>query len=255
MKFDLTIAIVTYHNYKDVENAVESINKYTDKNLKKKIYIIDNADEYKYYEHLTKLYSDVEYVNTGGNLGFGKGHNYILSEVNSDFHAIVNPDTWITEDTFTKLIHFMEDKTIGMTAPKLLDENEEIQKVYRRDITITDILVRFFFSKLFKKRFDYHTMQEYDFKKPFKVSFIQGSFLLIRTSIFKELGGFDPMYFMYLEDADLCKRINDISQLVYCPNAVAYHKWEKGSHKNKKLLKYHIQSMILYFNKWGYKLI
>ena len=41
----------------------------------------------------------------------------------------------------------------------------------------------------------------------------------------------------------------------YFPNATVVHKWEKGSHKNKTLFKYHIQSAKYYFHKWGYKWI
>ena len=58
---------------------------------------------------------------------------------------------------------------------------------------------------------------------------------------------------MYVEDADLCKRVNQISKLMYYPDTKVIHKWEKGSHKNKTLLKYHIQSMIYYFKKCGWK--
>ena len=78
----------------------------------------------------------------------------------------------------------------------------------------------------------------------------QGSFLVIRTELFKKLNGFDDRFFMYLEDADLCKRVNEISKLMYYPGASVVHRWEKGSHKNKKLLMYHIQSMRKYFEKF-----
>lgn len=98
-----------------------------------------------------------------------------------------------------------------------------------------------------------HTLQDQDYTQPFQVPFGQGSFLVIRTELFKKLNGFDDRFFMYLEDADLCKRVNEISKLMYYPGASVVHRWEKGSHKNKKLLMYHIQSMRKYFEKWGYK--
>ena len=59
---------------------------------------------------------------------------------------------------------------------------------------------------------------------------------------------------MYLEDADLCRRVNDESTLVYYPEAEVIHKWEKESHKNKKLFAIHLKSMFEYFNKWGWKI-
>ena len=71
----------------------------------------------------------------------------------------------------------------------------------------------------------------------------------------KDLQGFDDNFFMYVEDADLCRRVNLVSKLVYFPGASVIHKWEKGSHSNKKLFKYHIESMKYYFKKWGIKWI
>ena len=97
-------------------------------------------------------------------------------------------------------------------------------------------------------------MQDMDFSKTFQVPFGQGSFLIIRSELFKEIGGFDDNFFMYVEDADLCKRVNQVSKLMYYPGARVIHKWEKGSHKNRMLLKYHVQSMIYYFRKWGMKI-
>ena len=70
----------------------------------------------------------------------------------------------------------------------------------------------------------------------------------------EKLNGFDDNFFMYLEDADLCKRVNQVSKLMYLPTATVIHKWAKGSHKNKTLFKHHVNSMKYYFKKWGYKL-
>ena len=98
-------------------------------------------------------------------------------------------------------------------------------------------------------------MQDMDYKKTFPVPFAQGSFLVIRTELFRQLGGFDERYFLYMEDADLCRRVNEVSELRYCPKAEVIHKWGKGSHKNFKLFCIHVKSMIAYFGKWGWKLI
>ena len=122
-------------------------------------------------------------------------------------------------------------------------------------MTVFDVFNRMFLKGFFKKRFEKHIMKDMDFNMPFQVPFGQGSFLVIRSILFKKLDGFDDRFFMYCEDADLCKRVNLISKLMYFPNTKIIHKWEKGSHHNIKLLKYHIISMLLYFKKWGLKLL
>ena len=80
---DISITIVAYHNYGDIKAAVESIEKFTDSAIDKKIYIVDNScikdEESVKREFLSFLsqWKDVEYLDTGDNLGFGKGHNYV----------------------------------------------------------------------------------------------------------------------------------------------------------------------------------
>ena len=252
---DFSIAIVAYNGETDVCKAVESIERCTSKMIQKTIYVIDNSEEPNNLAQLSEQYPDVEYVKTGKNLGFGGGHNVVLDKLDSKFHAIVNPDIILEMDAFTVIKEFMQDETIGMCVPKLCDEDGNLLAVYRRELTVFDMFVRMFLKRGFKKRQAYHTMQEMDYTKPFDVPFAQGSFLVIRTELFKELKGFDEDYFLYVEDADLCKRVNKVSRLRYCPEAVVIHKWERGSHKNKNLLKLHLQSMFTYFRKWGWKLV
>jgi hypothetical protein len=117
------------------------------------------------------------------------------------------------------------------------------------------MFLRMFLKGACKKRQAYHTMQDMDYDKPFAVPFAQGSFLLIRTELFRELGGFDERFFLYMEDADLCKRVSERAALLYCPDAEVIHKWERGSHKNPRLFLLHVKSMAAYFHKWGCKFL
>jgi GT2 family glycosyltransferase len=59
---------------------------------------------------------------------------------------------------------------------------------------------------------------------------------------------------MYIEDADLTRRFLQISKTAYYPEAVVYHHFAKGSHKNWKLTWYSIHGAYIYFNKWGWLL-
>lgn len=258
----LSISIVAYNNYEDIMNAVVSIEKYTSPVLTKQIFIIDNgvsvslSEDVEKFRYFLKDYQDIEYIDVGSNIGFGKGHNKILNVLNSEYHAIVNPDIILCEDSFTKIIEWMdENKDIGMTIPVLIDEKGNIQHVYRRELTIFDMFNRMILKNYFKKRSQKHIMQDMDYSKPFQVPFGQGSFLVIRSDLFKALNGFDDNFFMYCEDADLCKRVNKVSKLMYFPGTKVIHKWERGSHKNKVLFKYHLKSMKYYFAKWGWKLV
>lgn len=255
---DISITIVAYHNYNDIKAAVESIQTYTDPAIHKKIYIVDNScipdgdtSKVEFLGFLSK-WDQVEYVDTGANLGFGKGHNYVMDRLDSKYHAIVNPDILLLEDSFRKIMDYMEEENVGVVIPKLVDEEGEMVQAYRRELTLWDIFIRFCCPGMFKKRKAYHTMQDMDYTKPFAVPFAQGSFLVMKTELYRKIGGFDDRFFMYLEDADLCKRAREISSVWYYPYTEVVHKWERGSHKNFKLFRFHVQSVVRYFNKWGW---
>lgn len=249
----LSISIVSYNNFNKIKNAIDSIENYTNRDINKVIYIIDNSNEKEKFKLLTNKYPDVKYINAGANLGFGKGHNLVLDALESDFHAYVNPDVLLKEDSFSKILDYMEKNNIKAVAPRLVDENGDFLSVYRRDVTVFDMFIRMFCKKIFRKRIKFHELANEDFSKPFRVPFAQGSFLVFDTKLIKKLGGFDDRFFMYMEDADLCKRVNDITPLMYYPGTEIIHLWERASHKNLKLFKIHVQSMIKYMNKWGWK--
>lgn len=257
---DISVSIVAYKDYDDIETVVSSLEKHTSGDINKQIYIVDNSclnDEDEGKKHCQEqlaAYPDVTYIDTRKNLGFGSGHNVVLKEIDSRYHAIVNPDVIINEDVLEKIIAFMDQhEEVGMCIPRILDDSGELQKAYRKELTVTDMFIRFFCKPLFPRRVKSHTLQDMDYSKPFQVPFAQGCFLVIRTDLFRQLGGFDENFFMYLEDADLSKRVNEVSSVYYFPGASVIHKWEQGSHKNPALFKIHVASMKYYFKKWGVK--
>ena len=246
---DLSVAIVAYNDEEDVKNAVESILRWTPDFISMTLYIVDNSTKETGLKELESN-PNVVYINTGKNLGFGGGHNVVLPKLDSKYHAIVNPDILLKEDAFSKIVSFMDETGCGMCVPRITDEDGNLLKVYRREVTVFDMFIRMFIKGGFKKRRAYHTMQDMDYEKPFEVPFAQGSFLVIKTELFKKLKGFDERFFLYMEDADLCKRVNNVSNLLYFPGASVIQKWEKGSHKNLGLFKLHVSSMVKYFLKW-----
>lgn len=263
MGIKLSVTIVAYNNYNDIVNAITTIEKYTSNSISKHIYIVDNsvmdnAEQFisvEQFKNFLSNYADVEYLATGKNLGFGKGHNFVISRLDSEYHALVNPDILLNSDAFTTILEYLENNLdVGMCIPNIINENGERANAYRKELTVFDMFIRMFCGNMFAKRQAAHTLQAEDYSKPFQVPFGQGSFLVTRTQLFKELQGFDERYFMYLEDADLCRRVNEKSKFMYFPEASVIHKWEKGSHKKLNLFKVHLQSTFYYFRKWGIKL-
>lgn len=191
-------------------------------------------------------------------MGFGSGHNIAIDraiDLGSDYHIIINPDIYWNGDIIEQLVQFMDqNKDCGLVMPKILYPNGEVQYLCKLLPTPLDLFGRRFipFKMFQEKRNAWYEMHWSGYDKVMEVPSLSGCFMFIRTDILKKTGGFDKRFFMYAEDMDLCRRIGEITRTMYYPSVLVFHEYEKGSYKNRKLLKYHICSIIKYFNKWGW---
>lgn len=256
---DITLSVVLYRDYDTPLEMIRSLSEYLPSSYSVRLYAVDNSGvespEKDMFLATLKSYPFVEYLDAESNLGFGAANNLALEKADSKYHVFVNPDIQFTSDALSALASFMDaHDEIGMCIPRMVDEEGNLLPVYRREVTVLDAFNRMFLKGRLAKREAVHTMAGEDYSKPFRVPFGQGSFLFGKTDLLKEIGGFDDRFFMYLEDADLCKRINGISSLWYCPDVKVIHKWERGSHKKLRLMKIHLASYWKYFKKWNLSL-
>lgn len=263
-KTDVSLSVVLYRDYKSPLEMIESLRGVVAPGLRIRLYAVDNSDlsdddplcaAREAFCEKTASFGFVEYIDASGNMGFGAANNLALMRSDAEYHVFVNPDVIFLEDALSELKGFMDaNPDCGMCVPRMTDEAGVMQEVYRHEVTVLDAFNRMFLKNALRKRDRWHCMRDEDYSRAFQVPFGQGSFLFGRTALLKELGGFDDRYFMYLEDADLCKRVNAVSKLLYCPDATVVHKWERGSHKDMNLLKHHLRSYALYFHKWGLRI-
>ena len=79
--------------------------------------------------------------------------------------------------------------------------------------------------------------------------------MFCRVDKLNQVNWFDNRFFMYLEDADLTRKLSLVSKCIHYPKVEIMHVWEKGSHKNLKLKFVAIKSFIKYSIKWGLKIL
>lgn len=256
--FDLSLTIVSYNNKLDISRCLESLLFFEKNNgFSMQIFVVNNSSSETCLDLSEKF--PVTVFELGVNKGFGGGHNFVLPFLDSKYHVVLNPDILFKESILDQLIKYLEENPkIGALAPLIVDANGNVQDVYRKELSVLDLLCRYapFPIRAFpacKKRNSLHTMKIVDKCSPFECEFIQGSFLVIPTALFKKLNGFDERFFMYAEDADLCKRIRLAGRKVECfPGGKVVHKWEKASHRSFKLCRIHFSSLVKYFCKWKF---
>lgn len=254
----LNVSMVLYQNsLVQLKRAIKSV---LSTKLDVKLYLIDNspADSLKI---LSELNPRIIYIFNNANLGFGKAHNIAIKETLKEgipFHLIMNPDVYFDKGVLEELYSFMEEnKDIGLVMPKVLYPNGKIQYLCKLLPTPFDLFGRRFLNKgplkkYIEKRNEIYELRFTGYNKIMEVPYLSGCFMFIRTEVFKKVGLFDERFFMYLEDTDLSRRIHRVAKTIYYPYVHIYHEHQKGSYKNLKLLKIHIESAIKYFNKWGW---
>ena len=146
MPKDISVSIVIYNDYEVAKDAVHSLEQFTSQQLSKSVYVVDNGadvslkdEQYSFLKYL-KQYKDVTYIDAGENLGFGKGHNLVLDQLDSRYHVIMNPDILFCEDALGKIVNWMDDNPdVGMVIPCITDTDGNRQAVYRKELTVFDM--------------------------------------------------------------------------------------------------------------------
>lgn len=198
------------------------------------------------------------YLCPPSNLGYGAGHNLgrqALAERNAAYHLVVNPDVEFSSQALSELIAYLDTSPeVGLVMPDVRYPDDSRQHLCKLLPSPFDLIVRRFWpnGKLKKAMEARYELRGWDHACIANVPSLSGCFMLFRTSAFTAAGGFDPHFFMYLEDVDLCRRIGQGWRTIYYPKARIIHHYAKGSYRSPKLLGYHMISAVRYFNKWGW---
>ena len=242
--------IVTYNNIRTIDNAVRTVLGCTKCDFK--LYIVDNGSTDGTVEYIKEKFPDVELIETGKNIGFGAGHNLIINRLDSDYHAIINPDVVLRDDVIAAMGDYLDEHPeAGMLSPQIKFPDGRPQILGKRIPKPQYLVASRLRGDKPGKLLSEYAMLNCDMSEPVKIENATGCFMFIRTDLFKQLGGFDSRYFMYFEDCDLTRTVNQTSKVMYFPGATVYHEWGRESKKNFKLKIVQIQSMFKYYKKWG----
>lgn len=250
MKHKVTGSIVTYNNMKTIGKTLESIFEFT-KDIDFKLYIVDNVSTDGTPEYIEKNFPQTEIIRMKENVGFGAGHNAAIAVAESEYHAVINPDIVLIENSIKSMCDYMdENPDVGLLSPKICHPDGQVQILGKKDPHLKYIFASRLRGEEPGRLLREYAMLDCDLSKPVDIENASGCFMVFRTEALKKIGGFDKRYFMYFEDADITRSIRKISRAVYYPYTTVTHIWGRESKTNYKLLLIHIQSMLKYYLKW-----
>lgn len=256
-KYNVSAAMVVYGGAEEAADGVRSILANSN-SCDLTFYVIDNASPDDSAALLQREFDGIPHVTVNclpNNIGFGSGHNTVIPKLQSDYHAVINPDITIDHDVLGTLCQYLDEHPdVVMVTPQLRFPDDTPQHTAKRAPTFLALLARQLHLGFLKKYEDHYLMLDEDLTREQDIQFCSGCFFVIRTSVFREIGGFDEDYFMYVEDADITRKAMGKGRVVFVPSTYVHHAWHRNTTRSRKHFFMQLQSMGRYFCKWGFHL-
>jgi GT2 family glycosyltransferase len=237
----ISIIIVNYNVKYFLEQCLHSVLKALHQ-IEAEVFVVDNNSVDGSVEMLEKKFPSVRVIANRDNKGFSKANNQAIQLAKGEYILLLNPDTVVEEDTFQKVIRFMDaHPDAGGLGVKMIDGSGKYLPESKRGLPtpIVAFYKIFGLAKLFpgSKTFGKYHLSFLDTNKIHEVDVLAGAFMLIRKSVLETIGLLDETFFMYGEDIDLSYRITQAGfKNYYFPNTCIIH--YKGESTKKSSVNY-----------------
>jgi GT2 family glycosyltransferase len=166
--------------------------------------------------------------------GFGDNHNAVFERFESELFIIVNPDIVLIEKfCLAEFWTLMASREISLTSPVILDAQGKIEDYKRMDVTPYNLMLRWVLNINEKKYFDWYA----------------GMFMIVTSESFKDVCGFSPKFYLYVEDCDFCirlaakgRKIGDVAEVC------VRHDARRMSRKSLRSFWRHLRSLLIYWS-------
>ena len=253
----VSVSLISHNSRHDLERLLPSLMTALE-DIPSEVLLIDNVSTDSTAAFIEECYPNVILRRNKVRAGYGSNHNLNIAAACGEYTVIMNSDMVVKGHLFSKMLAYMDaHPEMGILCPKVLNPDGTIQPLNKRYATILDLFLRRFVPKilrpLFQKRLDHYEMQDVGYDEVCEVESVTGAFMFCRAAVLRAVSGFDPRYFMYCEDFDLCRKVQRTHRTVYFPEAQVVHYWERSAHRSWHWTWVFIVSAWRYFNKWGYK--
>ncbi len=256
----VSAVVLNYQSPKDTVKCVHALLSQTIAD-KLEILVVDNHsndESIGFIRAQLGSIPSVRIIEERTNVGYGRGNNAALRFVQGEYLLIVNPDNTLPHDAIEKMLQALQaHPDAGIVGPALIHPDGSVRPSARKFPRIIDLLRK----RLWPERWqaDYNkTMAEMQLQESVDVDWLVGACLLMKTELFRTLGGYDKRYFLFFEDIDICRRAHALGKKVlYLPHVRALDRKTRLSGSTafslltKKTTRIHLQSALQYFWKWN----
>jgi GT2 family glycosyltransferase len=211
-------------------------------NIACEVFVVDNNSVDGSVTLIKEKFPQVNLIVNKTNTGFSVANNQALKIATGEYVLLLNPDTVVQEDTFAKILAFMDSHPdAGGLGVKMLDGQGNFAPKSKRGLPTPEVAFykMFGFSRFFpkSKRFGKYHLTYLSEDQLSEIDVMSGAFMLIRKTVLDKIGFLDETFFMYGEDIDLSYRIKKAGyKNYYFPDTQIIH--YKGESTKRSSLNY-----------------
>lgn len=251
----ISVIIVNYNVEFFLEQCLNSVYAAL-KHVEGEVYVVDNNSIDGSVDMVRSKFPEVKLIANKDNVGFSRANNQALKLAEGKYHLLLNPDTIVEEDTFLKVVNFMEEHPeAGGLGVKMIDGKGNFLPESKRGLpTPKDAFYKIFgLSRLFprSKKFGRYHLSFLDKDQTHEVEILSGAFMLLRKETLDKIGLLDEEFFMYGEDIDLSYRIilGGYKNYYYPETRIIHYKGESTKKSSINYVFVFYNAMIIFARK------
>jgi N-acetylglucosaminyl-diphospho-decaprenol L-rhamnosyltransferase len=216
------VVVVSYNSREHIRACVEPLARLADV----QVIVVDNASADDTLAAVADL--DVHAIALTTNTGFAHGCNVGIAAGEAPYVLLLNPDAEMDEASLQGLVAVLEDESeAGAVAPRIVDGDGKLDFSLRRFPRLRSTFAQaLYLHRVFPRASwtDELVRDEAVYARRGSPEWVSGACMLLRRAALERLGGLDDGFFMYSEDVDLCKRLQDEGfGLRFEPDAIVVH--------------------------------
>lgn len=219
----VSIVIVSYNAREHLERCLEAVAC-----REHEVVVVDNASGDGSPALVRERFPSVRLVELEGNRGFGAANNVGMEAATGERFLLLNSDAWPVGEAIASLAAFADARPrAGIVGPRLRNPDGSLQRSVRGWPTTWRLATEYLFLRRLGRRtraLNAFYGAGFDHESERDVEVVKGAVMLVTRAAFEAVGGFDPDYFMYGEEMDLCYRVHRAGfEVVFDPAAEFTH--------------------------------
>ncbi|MBC5841966.1 glycosyltransferase family 2 protein [Flavobacterium sp. F-380] len=216
----IAVVILNWNGVQLLEQFLPSVVQFSPEAV---IYVADNASTDDSVAFVKANFPTVRIIQNSTNYGFAQGYNEALQHIDADIYALVNSDIEVTANWLQPILNtFEKDRDTAIIQPKLLDFKNKDYFEYAG--AAGGFIDKYGYPYCRGRVFDTVEKDLGQYDNNCEISWASGACFFIRSSVYKELGGFDEIFFAHQEEIDLCWRAtNKGYKIKYQHDSTVYH--------------------------------